>query len=102
MCCIIFGWHCTISKWEEFKLGIPTFKTDEWRDSNESPDGDVIQIIQDEMVDSGQESEAGMMGEHNAKQDTLAVERLAQKQGMSTVSTLSRQGSPMKKTHHGL
>ena len=32
----------TISKWEELKLGIPTFKTDEWRDSNESPDGDVI------------------------------------------------------------
>ena len=30
-----------ISKWEEFRMGKPTFKTDEWRDFNEFPNSDV-------------------------------------------------------------
>ena len=87
-----------ISKWEEFRMGIPTLKTDEWRDFNEIPDSDVIQIIREEMVDSGEEGEdPGIMSENNAGQET--VERHARKWAMSTVSTLSRQGSPTKKTH---
>jgi len=50
--------------------GIPTFKTDEWRVSNEFPDSDIVQIIRDEMVDemvdSGEEGEdPGMVSEHN-------------------------------------
>ena len=46
-------------------MGIPTFKTDEWRDFNQFPDSDTIQIIQDEMVDSGEEVEdPGVMKEH--------------------------------------
>ena len=35
------------------------------------------------MVDSGEESEAGMMSEHNAEQDTLTVERYARKRATS-------------------
>jgi len=55
----------------------------------------------DEMVDSGEEGEdLGMMSERNAEQEV--VERHARKRAMSTVSTLSRQGSPTKRTHHGL
>ena len=47
------------------------------------------------MVDSGEESEVGMMSEQ--------VESHAQKWAMSMVSALSiRQGSPTKKIHHGL
>jgi hypothetical protein len=100
-----------ISKWEEFRMGIPTFKTDEWRVSNEFPDSDVVQIIRDEMVDSGEEGEdpgpGGMsrmtrMSEHNDAEQEVVVERHARKRTMSTVSTLSRQGSPTKRTHHGL
>ena len=96
-----------ISKWEEFRMGIPTLKTSEWRDSNEFPDSDVIQIIRDEMVDSGEEGEnpAGMMSEHNVEQETVEFDSeshtWARKRAMSTVSTLSRLGSPTKKTHHG-
>ena len=47
------------------------------------------------MVDSGKESEVGMMSEQ--------VESHARKRAMSMVSALSiRQGSPTKKIHHGL
>ena len=39
-------WVAThISKWEEFRMGIPTIKTDEWRDANEFPDSDAIQLF---------------------------------------------------------
>ena len=79
-------------------MGIPTFKTDEWRVSNEFPDSDVIQIIRDEMADS-EEGEDPI--EHNAEQEVPAEQR-ARKRAMSTVSTQSRQGSPTKRTHHGL
>ena len=89
-----------ISKWEEFRMGIPTFKTDEWRDFNQFPDSDAIQIIRDKMVDSGEEGEEpGVMKEHNVEQGEDQVERHARKRAMSTVSTLSRQGSPTKRTH---
>ena len=65
----------------------------EWRDGNEFPDSDVIQIIRDEMVDSEEEGEdPGIMGQET-------IERHSRKRAMSTVSTLSRQGSPTKKTH---
>ena len=92
-----------ISKWEEFRMGIPTIKTDEWRDANEFPDSDAIQIIRDEMVDSKEEGEDpghGMGSEHNDEHEAVDS-RQARKRAMSTVSTLSRQGSPTKRTHHG-
>ena len=88
-----------ISKWEGFSMGIPTLKTDEWRVSNKFPDSDVIQIIRDEMADSEEEGEDPI--EHNAEQEVPAEQR-ARKRTMSTVSTQSRQGSPTKRTHHGL
>lgn len=37
--------------------GIPTFKTEEYRDSNEFPDSDLIQINRDKVVDSRDEGE---------------------------------------------
>jgi hypothetical protein len=46
-----------INKWEELRMGTPTFKTDEWRVSNEFPDSDVVQIILDELADSDEEGE---------------------------------------------
>ena len=96
-------WATThISKWEEFRMGIPTFKTDEWRVSNEFPDSDVVHIIQDEMVDSGEEGEdPGVMSDHEIDQE-VALELRARKRAMSTISTLSRQGSPTKRSHHGI
>ncbi|KIJ89751.1 hypothetical protein K443DRAFT_15818 [Laccaria amethystina LaAM-08-1] len=66
-----------ISKWEEFRMGIPTFSTDEWRVSNEFPDSDVVQIIEDEMVDSEEEGEDPGISKHNAEQD--GVESQARK-----------------------
>ncbi|KIJ96285.1 hypothetical protein K443DRAFT_10765 [Laccaria amethystina LaAM-08-1] len=65
-----------------------------------SNDSNIVQIIEDKMVDSKEEGEDPGISKHNAKQD--GVERQARKRAMSTVSTLSRQGSPMKRTHHGL
>jgi len=39
-------WAMThISKWEEFRMGITPFKTDEWRVSNKVPDSDVVQTL---------------------------------------------------------
>ena len=92
-----------ISKWEEFRMGVPTFKMDEWRDSNEFPDSDAIQIIRDQMVDSRELEECedpGVMREYGAEQGAVQIERQARKRAMSTVSTQSRQGSPTKRTHH--
>ena len=45
-------------------------KIEEWRDSNEFPDSNVIQIIRDEMVDSGEEGEDPSPG-MNIDQRTL-------------------------------
>jgi hypothetical protein len=55
-----------ISKWEELKMGTPTFKTDKWRVSNEFLDSDVVQIIRDELADSDEEGEdQGMLIEYD-------------------------------------
>lgn len=92
-------WATThISKWEEFRMGIPVLKTEAWRVSNEFPDSDVVQVIQEEMVDSGEEGD--IMIDHDVERE--AVGGRSRKRAMSTVSTLSRQGSPTKKAHHRL
>jgi len=42
-------WATThISKWEEFKMGIPVHKTHEWRDANQVLDSDNVNIIWEE------------------------------------------------------
>jgi len=95
-------WATThISKWEEFRMGIPAFKTDEWRVSNEFPDSDVVQIIRDEMVDFEEEGEdQGMMSDHDLER--TEADGRSRKRAISAASTLSRQGSPTKRAYHGL
>ena len=56
-------------------MGILTFNTDEWRVSNEFLDGDVVQVIRDEMADSEEEGEI----EHNAEQEVLTEQRAPKK-----------------------
>jgi hypothetical protein len=53
-----------------------------------------VQIIEDQMADSG---EGDMMSGHDVKREAVHAKGLCQ-----LVSTLSRQGSYMKITHHGL
>ena len=44
-------------------------KTDEWRVLNEIPDSDVVEIIRDEMADSGEEEEnPGVMSNREVEQ----------------------------------
>ena len=47
-------------------MDIPPFKTDEWKVLNEITGSDVVEIIRDEMADSGEEEEnPGVM--HNCE-----------------------------------
>jgi hypothetical protein len=81
-------------------MGIPALDPDKWRISSDFPDSDVVHIIRDEIADSeGEDKDQSMMNGQDVDQE--AVGGHARKRAMSTVSTLSRQGSPTKRTHHG-
>jgi len=82
-------------------MGIPAFKTDEWRVSNEFPDSDVVQIIRDEVVDFEEEGkDQCLMSDHDLER--TEAEGRSRKQAISAASTLSRQGPPTKRAHQGL
>ena len=90
-------------------MGIPGFKTDEWRTYRQVPDSDVVYQIEDEMVSSkGEVEDGGILLDDNEETRTHGVmpvtselERESRKRGLSIVSTRSRQGSPTKKIQLG-
>ena len=60
-----------ISKWEEFRIDIPPFKTNEWRVLNKIPDSDVVENILGEMADSREEEKnPGVMSNCEVEQRT--------------------------------
>jgi len=91
-----------ITKGEEISMGIPTIKTEEWRKDNEVLNSDQIEIIEEEDVedeeDDMSEDEIGDQTVQNVKEMYEVMGRSG-KHGMSTASTVSRQGSPQKKQH---
>jgi hypothetical protein len=73
-------------------MGIPQIKTDTWREQYQVLDSDGVQVTKTEEV----ESEEDMYTSDEEVEETIH----SRKQGISIISTSSRQGSPTKK-HQG-